>query len=100
MGWFLFWAFTGGFEDWTNGVGSGLGELFEGTETGTGVDVGAGGTIFLKKGSERFPQPGILTSHPVEIRRSTNNMAEKMDRLFKVSRNPESLVEIIEVSTT
>jgi hypothetical protein len=66
--------------------------------TGTGVEVGTGGVIFLKKGRERLPHPGILTSHPVEIMRSTNNMAEKMDRLFRVSRNPESLVEMIEVS--
>lgn len=76
------------------------GEFKEGTTTGTGVEVGTGGAIFLKKGRVRLPQPGILTSHPVEIMRRTNNMAEKMDRLFRVSRNPESLVEMIKVSTT
>jgi hypothetical protein len=83
------------------GVGVVLaGEFKEGTTTGTGVEVGTGGAIFLKKGRVRLPQPGILTSHPVEIMRRTNNMAEKMDRLFRVSRNPESLVEMIKVSTT
>jgi hypothetical protein len=70
----------------------------DGTTTATGVDVGTGGDTFLKKGRERLPQPGILTSHPVEIMRSTRSMAENMDRLFRVSRNPRSLVEKVDVS--
>ena len=45
------------------------------------------GVTGLKKGRERFPHPGILTSQPVEINNSNKSIAEKMDRLFKVSRN-------------
>jgi hypothetical protein len=45
------------------------------------------GVTGLKKGRERFPHPGILTSQPVEISNSSKSIAEKMDRLFKVSRN-------------
>ena len=46
-----------------------------------------GGVTGLKKGRERLPQPGMLTSQPEEIRSRSNSIAEKMDRLFKVSRN-------------
>ena len=54
---------------------------------GVGIGVGrALGVIFLKKGRDRFPQPGILTSQPEEIIRSNINIAEKMDRLLRVSR--------------
>jgi hypothetical protein len=55
-------------------------------------------SICLKKGKERLPQPGILTSQPVEISNKSINIAEKIERLLKVSRNgsfPESvLVEV------
>ena len=53
--------------------------------TGTGIGVGVG--ICLKKGRERLPQPGMFTSHPEEISNSNNSIAEKMDRLLRVSRN-------------
>jgi len=55
---------------------------FEGAAEG-----GAGGATGLKKGRERLPHPGIFTSQPEEIRSKSNNIAEKIDRLFKVSRN-------------
>ena len=57
---------------------------------------GGGGVTVLKKGSDLLPHPGMLTSQPEEIRRRSNNIAEKMERLFKVSRNsvsPESVFE-------
>jgi hypothetical protein len=53
-------------------------------EDGVGMDAG---WIFLKKGRERFPQPGILTSQPEESRRINSSIAEKIERLLKVSRN-------------
>src|SRR5579862_4643169 len=64
----------------------------EADETGatgveTGLAVGTGGVTGLKKGRDRLPQPGILTSQPEEMRSKSNSMAEKIDRLFKVSRN-------------
>jgi hypothetical protein len=49
--------------------------------------------ICLKKGKDRLPQPGILTSQPEETSNNNSSIAEKMDRLFKVSRNRASLVE-------
>jgi len=48
------------------------------------------GVICLKKGRDLFPHPGILTSQPVEIMRSSISIAEKMDRLLKVSRKCRS----------
>jgi hypothetical protein len=59
-------------------------------ETGAeaeGERVGTGVAIALKKGRERLPQPGMLTSQPEEIRSNNKSIAEKMDKLFKVSRN-------------
>jgi hypothetical protein len=69
------------------GAEAGLG-LTGAAAGGTGV---GGGTMALKNGRERLPQPGILTSHPEEMRRRRSNIAEKMERLFKVSRNRASL---------
>ena len=49
----------------------------------------------LKKGKERLPQPGILTSQPVEMSNKSINIAEKIERLLNVSRNfsfPESVL--------
>jgi hypothetical protein len=65
------------------------GERFKfrlGAESGVGF-FSAG----FKKGNDRMPQPGILTTQPVEISKNTSNIADKMDRLFKVSRNRTSL---------
>ena len=69
-------------------AGVGTGETMALPKDGVaGMGVGMGvGTIFLKKGRERLPQPGILTSQPEEISRSSINIAEKMDRLLRVSR--------------
>jgi hypothetical protein len=55
--------------------------------------------IFLKKGRERLPQPGILTLQPEEIKSNNNNIAENIDKLFNVSRNRESLVEIFQLTS-
>lgn len=57
----------------------------DGPETDVGEATGA--FMGLKKGRERLPQPGIFTSQPDEISNNINNIAEKMDKLFKVSRN-------------
>jgi hypothetical protein len=64
--------------------------------TGAGGGGGRGGGTALKKGSDLLPHPGMLTSQPEEIRRRSNNMAEKMERLFKVSRNRVSPGSIFE----
>ena len=48
--------------------------------------------VVLKKGRVLFPQPGILTTHPDEISNKTKSIAEKMERLLKVSRNRMTLV--------
>jgi hypothetical protein len=67
---------------------------------GAGVDcvvvlLEADGTTVLKKGRDRLPQPGMLTSHPVEIIRRSSNIAENMERLLKVSRNCSFLVSVV-----
>ena len=52
-------------------------------------------TTGSKKGKERFPQPGILRSQPVEISNKSINIAEKIERPLNVSRNcsfPESVL--------
>jgi hypothetical protein len=58
-----------------------------GAGTAVACGTGVGGATFLKKGRDRLPHPGILTSQPEEIRRSRSNIAEKMDKLLRVSRN-------------
>ena len=52
-----------------------------------GLVEAGGGLTGLKNGRERLPHPGMFTSQPEEIINKSNNIAEKMDRLFKVSRN-------------
>jgi hypothetical protein len=54
--------------------------------------IGRESLVVLKKGRVLFPQPGILTTHPDEISNKTKSIAEKMERLLKVSRNRMTLV--------
>ncbi len=71
---------------------------------GTGIETGLategaldGAAVLLaclKKGRERFPQPGMLTSQPLETIRRSINIAEKMERLLKVSRKVPFLVSV------
>ena len=65
------------------------GELEETGETmgDKELEEAGGGLTGLKNGRERLPHPGMLTSQPEETISKSNNIAEKMDRLFKVSRN-------------
>jgi hypothetical protein len=54
--------------------------------------IGRESLVVLKKGRVLFPQPGMLTTHPDEISNKTKSIAEKMERLLKVSRNRMTLV--------
>ena len=56
-----------------------------------GGGIGRESVVLLKKGRVLFPQPGILTTHPDEISNKTKSIAEKMERLLKVSRNRVAL---------
>ena len=41
----------------------------------------------LKRGRDRFPHPGILSTQPVETSTSNTNKADNSEMLLKVSRN-------------
>jgi hypothetical protein len=73
-------------------VTAGMAEVFRG-EAALALTVAGG--ICLKKGRDLFPHPGILTSQPVEIMRSSISIAEKMERLLKVSRKCSFLVSVL-----
>jgi len=58
-----------------------------------GIVLGTGGVLLIED-DVRFPQPGKLRLQPVDNIKRSINIAEKMERLLKVSRNGSFLVSV------